>query len=53
MRGSVYLVIDSVEKAHATRRQLIEKLNFGPTVHPHRRHYFLCLSLSLFLAHSL
>ena len=32
MRGSTYLIVDSVANAHATRRQLIEKLNFGPTL---------------------
>ena len=32
MRGSVYLVVDSVQNAHATRRQLVEKLNFPPTL---------------------
>ena len=32
MRGSIYLVLDSVQNAHATRRQLVEKLNFPPTL---------------------
>ena len=32
MRGSAYLVFDRVEQAHATRRQLVETLNFPPTL---------------------
>ena len=32
MRGVAYLVLDKVEAAHATRRQLIEQLNFAPTL---------------------
>jgi alpha-mannosidase len=32
IRGSVYLVLDTLVGAHATRRSLIEKLNFPPTV---------------------
>jgi hypothetical protein len=32
MRGSALLVFDTIEKAHATRRQLVEQLNFGPTL---------------------
>ena len=32
MRGSVFLVLDTLEAAHATRRQLIEQLNFPPTL---------------------
>jgi hypothetical protein len=32
MRGSVYLIVDTVANAHATRRQLIETLNFPPTL---------------------
>ena len=32
MRGSTYLIVDTVQNAHATRRQLIEKLNFPPTL---------------------
>jgi alpha-mannosidase len=32
MRGSALLVVDTVEKAHATRRALIDELNFPPTL---------------------
>jgi alpha-mannosidase len=32
MRGSMWLVVDDVDKAHASRRQLIEQLNFPPTL---------------------
>ena len=32
MRGSSYLVVDTVDNAHATRRKLIERLNFPPTL---------------------
>ena len=32
VRGSAYLVLDTVASAHATRRQLIETLNFPPTL---------------------
>lgn len=32
MRGSALLVFDTVEKSHAARRQLIEQLNFPPTL---------------------
>ena len=32
MRGSAYVVVDTVAGAHAARRQLIEKLNFPPTL---------------------
>ena len=32
MRGSAYVVFDRVEQAHATRRQLVETLNFPPTL---------------------
>ena len=32
MRGSTYLIVDTVENSHATRRQLIEQLNFPPTL---------------------
>lgn len=32
VRGSAYLIIDKVDGAHATRRQLVEKLNFPPTL---------------------
>ena len=32
MRGSMWLVVDNIENAHARRRQLIEQLNFGPTL---------------------
>eukprot|EP01052_Picozoa_sp_SAG31_P030628 SAG31_NODE_3158_length_4610_cov_2.329417_7_plen_175_part_00 len=32
MRGSMYLIVDTLENAHATRRKMIEKLNFGPTL---------------------
>ena len=32
MRGSALLLLDTVHKAHATRRQLIETLNFPPTL---------------------
>lgn len=32
LRGSVYLVLDSVQAAHKTRRKLVEFLNFGPTL---------------------
>ena len=32
VRGSAYLILDTLQKAHATRRQLIEKLNFPPTL---------------------
>ena len=32
MRGSALLVFDTIEKTHATRRQLVEQLNFGPTL---------------------
>merc|ERR1712096_253073 len=32
MRGSAYIVLDTLQGAHATRRQLIETLNFPPTL---------------------
>jgi alpha-mannosidase len=32
MRGSVYVVFDTIEESHAVRRQLIEALNFPPTL---------------------
>ena len=32
MRGSMWLVVDTIANAHETRRQLIEQLNFGPTL---------------------
>lgn len=32
MRGSALLVFDTVEESHATRRQLVERLNFPPTL---------------------
>jgi alpha-mannosidase len=32
MRGSAYIVLDTLQNAHATRRQLVETLNFPPTL---------------------
>jgi len=32
MRGTVFLVVDKIPAAHKTRRQLIEQLNFPPTL---------------------
>ena len=32
MRGSAYVVFDTVQNAHKTRRELIETLNFAPTL---------------------
>jgi alpha-mannosidase len=32
MRGSAYVIFDKVDAAHAARRQLIEELNFPPTL---------------------
>lgn len=32
MRGTAYLILDSIAEAHATRRTLIETLNFPPTL---------------------
>jgi hypothetical protein len=32
VRGSAYLVLDSIANAHATRRDLVETLNFPPTL---------------------
>eukprot|EP01052_Picozoa_sp_SAG31_P062690 SAG31_NODE_21662_length_544_cov_0.480899_1_plen_134_part_01 len=32
MRGVAYLILDKLDNAHATRRQLVEKLNFPPTL---------------------
>ena len=32
VRGSAYLILDTLQGAHATRRQLIEALNFPPTL---------------------
>lgn len=32
MRGSAFLIIDTVDKAHAMRRQLVEAVNFPPTL---------------------
>jgi alpha-mannosidase len=32
VRGSMYLVVDTVQNAHRTRRQLVETLNFPPTL---------------------
>ena len=32
MRGVSYIVVDTVDNAHATRRKLIERLNFPPTL---------------------
>jgi alpha-mannosidase len=32
MRGSVYIVLDTIENAHRARRRLVETLNFPPTL---------------------
>ena len=32
MRGSAFLVVDTVQNSHATRRELIDELNFPPTL---------------------
>eukprot|EP01052_Picozoa_sp_SAG31_P042437 SAG31_NODE_6735_length_1906_cov_1.819037_2_plen_243_part_00 len=32
IRGTALLVVDSIENAHATRRELIDELNFPPTL---------------------
>lgn len=32
MRGTAYLIVDTVEKAHARRRELVETANFPPTL---------------------
>ena len=32
MRGSAYVVVDTLQNAHKTRRELIETLNFAPTL---------------------
>eukprot|EP01052_Picozoa_sp_SAG31_P014472 SAG31_NODE_901_length_11133_cov_9.476799_7_plen_261_part_00 len=32
MRGSAYMILDTLQNAHKTRRQLIEQLNFAPTL---------------------
>lgn len=32
VRGSVYIVFDNIQTAHKTRRELVERLNFGPTL---------------------
>ncbi len=32
MRGSAYVVFDTIQNAHKTRRELIETLNFAPTL---------------------
>eukprot|EP01050_Picozoa_sp_SAG11_P015372 SAG11_NODE_1987_length_3961_cov_3.562662_2_plen_90_part_00 len=37
VRGSAYLILDTLQRAHASRRRLIEALNFPPSLV--RSHY--------------